>query len=72
MVEVPACYLIDEKKWKRKYAAWTIGILAFIVGIPSALSGGASEVLTRIEMPFLATRLKQVSWILWMQSLVNC
>jgi NSS family neurotransmitter:Na+ symporter len=58
MVEVPACYLIDEKKWKRKYAAWTIGILAFIVGIPSALSGGASEVLTRIEMPFFGDTVK--------------
>ncbi len=58
MVEVPACYLIDEKKWKRKYAAWTIGILAFIVGIPSALSGGASEVLTRIEMPFFGGTVK--------------
>lgn len=52
MIEVPASYLIDEKKWRRKYAAWTVGILAFIVGIPSALSGGASELFTNMQIPF--------------------
>ncbi|MCK6618750.1 MAG: sodium-dependent transporter [Cyclobacteriaceae bacterium] len=52
MIEVPASYLIDEKKWRRKHAAWTIGILAFIVGIPSALSGGASELFTNMQIPF--------------------
>ncbi len=58
MIEVPASYLIDEKKWRRKYAAWTIGILAFIIGIPSALSGGASELLTHVEMPFFGGTVK--------------
>lgn len=52
MIEVPASYLIDEKKWRRKYAAWTIGILAFLIGIPSALSGGASELFTDMQIPF--------------------
>lgn len=52
MIEVPASYLIDEKKWRRKNAAWTIGTLAFLVGIPSALSGGASEFFTHIQIPF--------------------
>lgn len=52
MIEVPASYLIDEKKWSRKKAAWTVGILAFIVGIPSALSGGASELFTNMQIPF--------------------
>ncbi len=41
MLEVPVSYLIDEKKWNRKKAAWIVGILAFVVGIPSALSQGA-------------------------------
>lgn len=58
MIEVPASYLIDEKKWRRKYAAWTIGILAFIIGIPSALSGGASEWLTHIQIPFFGGTVK--------------
>lgn len=52
MLEVPASYLIDEKKWNRKKAAWTVGILAFIVGVPSALSGGASELFTNMSMPY--------------------
>ncbi|MBL7857805.1 MAG: sodium-dependent transporter [Cyclobacteriaceae bacterium] len=52
MIEVPASYLIDEKKWSRKKAAWTVGILAFIVGIPSALSGGASDLFTNMQIPF--------------------
>lgn len=50
MIEVPGSYLIDEKKWSRKKAAWVVGILAFIVGIPSALSGGASEMLTNMSI----------------------
>jgi NSS family neurotransmitter:Na+ symporter len=50
MIEVPGSYLIDEKKWSRKKAAWVVGILAFIVGIPSALSGGADETLTTMSM----------------------
>jgi NSS family neurotransmitter:Na+ symporter len=50
MIEVPGSYLIDEKKWSRNKAAWTVGILAFIVGIPSALSGGANEWLTTMSI----------------------
>lgn len=50
MIEVPASYLIDEKKWSRKKSAWTVGILAFLVGIPSALSGGASEMFTTMSI----------------------
>ncbi|MCX7638411.1 MAG: sodium-dependent transporter [Cyclobacteriaceae bacterium] len=58
MIEVPASYLIDEKKWRRRYAAWTIGILAFIIGIPSALSGGASELFSNLQMPFFGGSVK--------------
>ncbi len=58
MVEVPASYLIDEKKWSRKKAAWTVGILALIVGIPSALSGGGSDFFTNIEMPWFGGKTK--------------
>jgi NSS family neurotransmitter:Na+ symporter len=54
MIEVPASYLIDEKKWRRKRAAWAVGILAFVVGIPSALSGGASELFTTMQIPFFS------------------
>lgn len=48
MVEVVGCWLIDDKKWSRKKASWTVGIAAFIVGVPSALSNGSSSFLSSI------------------------
>ncbi len=38
MLEVPASYFMDEKKWSRSKAAWVVGGLLFIFGIPSALA----------------------------------
>jgi NSS family neurotransmitter:Na+ symporter len=38
MLEVPVGYLIDEKKINRKKAAWTVGILAMVISIPSVMS----------------------------------
>lgn len=51
MLEVPASYLIDEKKWNRKKAAIVTAILVFIVGLPSALSYGGSEFFTNMSIP---------------------
>lgn len=50
MVEVVGSWLIDDKKWTRKKATWTVGIVAFVVGIPSALSNGSSEALSSITL----------------------
>lgn len=50
MLEVPASYLIDEKKWSRKKSAWVVGILVIIVGIPSALSAGGSKFFTEMTL----------------------
>lgn len=50
MLEVPASYFMDEKKWSRSKAAWVVGIVLFIVGMPSALSWGASDVFTKISL----------------------
>jgi len=50
MLEVPASYFMDEKKWSRKKAAWVVGILVFLVGIPSALPHGASSFFTTVEL----------------------
>lgn len=50
MLEVPASYFIDEKKWSRKKSAWVVGIAAFIFGVPSALSHGASESFTNMSI----------------------
>ncbi len=51
MLEVPASYFIDERKWSRKKAAWVVAILVFIVGIPSALSFGGSEFFSGMSIP---------------------
>lgn len=50
MLEVPVSYLIDEKRWNRKRAAWIVGTLAFVLAIPSALSHGANETLSSVTI----------------------
>ncbi|MEQ8363271.1 MAG: sodium-dependent transporter [Cyclobacteriaceae bacterium] len=52
MIEVPGSWLIDEKKWSRKKAAWVVAIAAIIFGIPSALSKGANDTLTNMSIQF--------------------
>lgn len=41
LLEVPVAYLVDEKRWKRKYTVWVVGAFALLLAIPSALSQGA-------------------------------
>ena len=41
LLEVGVAYLVDEKQMARKKAAWTLGGIAFLIGIPSALGNGA-------------------------------
>lgn len=41
LLEVGASYLIDERRFSRRNATLTMGWLTFLVGVPSALSGGA-------------------------------
>ena len=40
LLEVVSAYFIDEAKWNRKKAAVTMGIVMFVLGIPSSLSLG--------------------------------
>jgi neurotransmitter:Na+ symporter, NSS family len=53
MLEAPSAYFMDQKKWNRKKAAWTVAIVAFLFGIPSALSTGAVESLSIMKVDFL-------------------
>lgn len=53
MLEVPVAYLIDEKKWGRKKAAWSIGIAAMLLSIPSALSSVHGSVFNSMSVSFL-------------------
>lgn len=50
LLEVPVAYFVDERNWPRQKAAVVIGLLAFVVGIPSALSWGGMEFFTKIKV----------------------
>ncbi|HBY57883.1 MAG TPA: sodium-dependent transporter [Candidatus Atribacteria bacterium] len=41
LLEVVSAYFIDEAKWDRKKAVWIMGIIIFLLGIPSSLGLGA-------------------------------
>ena len=49
LLEIPVIYLIDSKGWSRRKAVWAMGLLALVVGVPSALSHGASPVLSNVR-----------------------
>jgi len=40
LLEVVSAYFIDEAKWNRKKAVWIMGIIIFLLGIPSSLGIG--------------------------------
>ncbi len=40
LLEVVCAYFIDEVKWNRKKAVWIMGIIIFLLGIPSSLGQG--------------------------------
>ncbi|MCC6907617.1 MAG: sodium-dependent transporter [Phycisphaerales bacterium] len=42
LLEVVASYFIDEHGWKRHRAAWTLGIVIFAFGVPSAFAMSSS------------------------------
>ena len=46
MLEVPTAYFVDERGWSRKKAAYGLGAMALLLGIPSALSVGGVKFLT--------------------------
>jgi len=39
LLEVACAYFVDEQGWSRKKASWTLGVVIFFLGIPSALTG---------------------------------
>lgn len=48
LLEVVTSYLVDEVRWSRAKAVCLSGLLCFLFGIPSALSTGAWEPLTKL------------------------
>lgn len=55
LLEVPCAYFIDEQRWSRKQATWTLGVVIFVLGIPSALDGkflgSMDEIATNYLLP---------------------
>jgi NSS family neurotransmitter:Na+ symporter len=49
LLEVPVAYFVDERNWSRAKAAIIIGLASFILGVPSALSGGGMKFFTKID-----------------------
>ena len=50
LLEVAVAYLVDEKKWRRRPAVLLMTALAFVLGVPSALSLGAVRGLTELPL----------------------
>lgn len=52
LLEVVVSYFIDEQKWSRMNSVLTIGAIAFVLAIPSALSQGAVGWLSDLSWLF--------------------
>ncbi len=52
LLEVVVSYAVDEKSWSRKKSVWVIGLITFVIGLPSALSAGASSAMTDMTWLF--------------------
>lgn len=48
LLEAAVTYLVDEHKWERKKATIGLGVLAFLIGVPSSLANGAFGGITFI------------------------
>ena len=57
MLEVPVAYLIDDRKWNRKKATWTVGIAAMILSVPSAMSSIEGNIFNTMTFNFLGNQL---------------
>jgi NSS family neurotransmitter:Na+ symporter len=49
MLEVPTAYLVDERGWSRTKASYSLGVVAFVFGVPAALSAGGSDFFTNMD-----------------------
>jgi len=46
LLEVPVSYVVDEFKMRRTRAVWTVAIVIFLIGIPSLIGNGYSDLFT--------------------------
>jgi NSS family neurotransmitter:Na+ symporter len=70
LLEVPVSWAVDERGWSRKRAALLLGLMAFLLGIPSALANGAVSWLSNLPgvgtdfLTFLFTVFGQYSLVI--------
>lgn len=50
LLEVPAAYFVDQKRWPRKSVVWGMSGIIFILGLPSMFSQGMVEVLNKLPI----------------------
>lgn len=48
LLEVPAAYLVDQKKIPRKTVVWSLALLIFVLGLPSMFSQGIVPALNKL------------------------
>ncbi len=58
MLEVPVAYMIDDRKWGRKRATWTIGLAAMALSVPSALSQIPGTFFANLHINFFGNKLE--------------
>ncbi len=49
LLEVPAAYLVDQKKIPRKTVVWSMALLIFVLGLPSMASQGMIPALNKLS-----------------------
>jgi NSS family neurotransmitter:Na+ symporter len=58
MLEVPVAYFIDERKWSRRKATWTIGIAAMFLSIPSSMAAVEGNFFNVMHFKFFGSDIK--------------
>lgn len=48
LLEVIVAYFVDERGWSRPSAVWTVTLVCFLLGVPSALSFGGNGFFTNM------------------------
>ncbi len=65
LLEVVVSYFVDETSWSRKKSAWIVGGFTFLVGLPSALSQGGSDLMTNQISLFGQTGFLNIMDFIW-------
>jgi len=66
LLEMPVAYFTQSKGWSRTRATWTVGLSAWVLSIPCALSRGANSMLSRPHIDiFKAQGVYEIMDVAW-------